>query len=130
MPDGYIKIPKDCSKGAGGWFNYVCYKKDSSASPIRQIKSEITPNARANGSSQDDWSMVKGSDNGDLNRGSSGKYIYLYLNRTEQSNNPGYIDLDILYGADAVVPEGWEKVSSDLNESVKGEYVYLVAKMA
>ena len=72
VPDGYTKVSKDCSKGAGGWYNYVCYKKDSSASPIRQIKSDITPHARVNGSSQDGWSMVTGSENGDLNCGSRG----------------------------------------------------------
>ena len=54
----------------------------------------------------------------------------MYLKKAELIGHPGYTDLDILYGKDAVVPDGWEKVSSDLNESVKGEYVYLIAKNA
>ena len=59
--------------------------------------------------------MVKGSDNGDVNRGSGGQYIYLYFTRDTQVGGSGYSDLDIIYGQNTEVPAGWEKVSTDLN---------------
>ena len=129
-PDGYTRINKDCSKGASGWYNYVCFKKAAGSSPIIQIQSRITEGRQSNGGSANGWTMAAGSDNGDLNRGSGGKYIYLYYHTSPTQGYSGYTDLDIIYGESTVVPVGWEKVSNDLNQSVGGEYVYLIARRA
>ena len=40
-------------------------------------------NARTDGSSEGDWSMVTGTKNSDMNKSASGRYIYLYYNRSE-----------------------------------------------
>ena len=84
MPNGYTKIAKDCNKSTGSeWDIFVCYKKDSSKSPIRQIQSTVIKDERSNGESQGEWSMVTGREGSDMNKGASGKYIYLYYNRSE-----------------------------------------------
>ena len=78
VPEGYTRINKDCSKGARGWYNYVCYKKEADSPPITQIQSRITEKKQSNGGNAEGWTMAGGSENGDLNKGSWGKYIYLY----------------------------------------------------
>ena len=74
--------------------------------------------------------MAPGSENGDLNKGASGDYIYLFYNKSKQSGHTGYTELDIMYGEGSLPPVGWERVSFDLNKTASGDYVYLIAKRA
>ena len=74
--------------------------------------------------------MARGSENGDMNKGSGGEYIYLYYNKSKQSGHTGYTELDIMYGEGSLPPVGWERVSADLNKTAGNEDVYLIAKRA
>ena len=77
--------------------------------------------------------MVTGTENSDMNKSASGKYIYLYYNRSEKSGLPGYTELDVLYRdyeEMLKVPDGWELVSSDMNETAGRLDIYLIAKRA
>ena len=76
--------------------------------------------------------MVPGSDNGDINIGGKrgAPYMYLYVDRSEESNKPGYIDLDVCYDEEIynqMLERGWDLVSGDLNEGAGSENVYLIA---
>ena len=115
-PSGFIKIPVDINKKAGGKFVYICYQlgtnRSAAITNIVFVKGKDAP--APTGYTKIDL---------DLNKGVGGKYIYLCYTR-----NP-ICGLEVITGKEDIQPSsGYAKIPQDLNEGAGGEYVYLCTK--
>ena len=153
---GYIKIPVDLNKGAGGKYIYLCFTRDpekvqgSSANPgawvnserigkrvpVRGIKVKLQSTGPAN-AWPDDWTPPIEVKDGlgfhcpDLNDGAGGKYIYAYQQKDSWDTALPYVkEVGILYGNSSSIqpPAGWERIPGDLNAGAGGDYIYFCVK--
>jgi hypothetical protein len=127
---GWTKIDKDLNAGAGGEYLYFAYEegdnRDQALTDIKFIvgKDQPTP-----------YKYTK--IDVDLNQGAGGKYIYAVYTREPISPDNGMadspivaLDVSVTDGPEPDVPRQWDWLSQDLNEGVKGKYVYLIYKTA
>ncbi len=126
-PQGYIKINKDLSKGAGGDYTYLCYSTVSGLGPpITAIQVAATKkNAREDTSVQPSgYTLI----NEDLNNGAGGKNVY--VSYTSGTSAGPITSVDVIYGDQRNVwPEKeFIRIDQDCNEDAGGKYVYIVYK--
>jgi hypothetical protein len=72
-PDGYIKLPQDLNKGAGGEYIYLCYL------PMDDNNDAAIKDVTVIGGNNPDISAPYGYEKiaGDLNKGAGGEFVYV-----------------------------------------------------
>lgn len=148
---GYTKIDCDLNKGAGGKYIYLWYTRAMNEDyhigvykgpfgPVHKTcLSNIAISSQRKGYEQYyGYEMVDCSNNkpfpgADLNEGAGGNYIYLFEKRyNESSFEPWKMLADIAIvsasSSNFLVPQGWEKIDSDLNKGAGGSYIYILIK--
>ncbi|MCH3918171.1 MAG: hypothetical protein LKE40_12095 [Spirochaetia bacterium] len=127
VPQGYVKLPLDVNKGAGGRYIYICYKKGPG--PRRIVDLKI---ATASTIFTKDFATEFGYTkiNVDLNTGAGGDYIYLFYKKDTkwEYDTDGITDITLVTGQNAFAPAGYDRLSVDLNRGAGGEYIYLCYK--
>ncbi|ELA9342615.1 hypothetical protein QTV34_001901 [Vibrio parahaemolyticus] len=126
-PQGYTKIPNDLNKGAGGKYIYLCYHKhvpsstDDSSNP--DCISDITTVVGENASAPADFEKIPI----DLNKGASGKYIYLCYEKQNYNDEIAIKDVLVISGSnsDLKPPYDFTRVDQDLNQGAGGDYIYV-----
>lgn len=124
-PAGYIKIPFDLNRDAGGDYIYLCYHKASynSHGPNRNcidsVKIILGKNAPAPAG------YVKLPQ--DLNKGAGGDFVYLCYRSVPYDNVKAIKDMVVIGGDDADIPApyGYQRINVDLNKGAGGDFVYL-----
>jgi hypothetical protein len=120
---GYTKIPVDLNQGAGGDFIYLTFKKDSSGTPITDLK-VVYAGERSRIRAPQGYDLI----DVDLNKGAGGEYIYLCKTH---GPGPGPItDLRVIASDSKSqrTPAGYQKLDVDLNKGAGGKFIYLYAK--
>ncbi|MBD2208215.1 hypothetical protein H6G33_38210 [Calothrix sp. FACHB-1219] len=120
-PPGYIKVPVDLNRGAGGLFIYLCYQR-SNGIPITGLK--FLEGEDAEPSSGSDYNKI----DVDLNKRAGGKFIYLAYKKG--NGNP---ITDIIFQAtkknNQQIPRDhnqvpYKKIDVDLNKGAEGAFIY------
>jgi hypothetical protein len=124
-PTGYIKIPYDLNKGAGGKFLYLCYHKASYqayGTNKQCIDSLVVIYGK---STQPPAGYIKIPQ--DLNEGAGGEYVYLCYRLANWADNIAIKDVTVVGGGNSNVPApyGYEKVPGDLNKGAGGDFIYV-----
>jgi hypothetical protein len=151
--DGYVKIPLDLNKGAGGAYIYLTFTRDRSkvqgTNNSTDYIYDYTAVAYDNGLNYsklpaDGWESIKMPwDNifdpwkvPDLNDGAAGKYIFGYLTKGSNSillnkyydsrDSSPIMEVGVIAGGSSSIapPLGWKKVPQDLNQGAGGDYIY------
>lgn len=125
VPDGYTKVSYDLNKGVGGKYIYLCYR-EASYSPNGSNKKCITDIKFITGKNATEPYGYTKIDT-DLNKGASGKYIYLCYEEADYNPTQAIEDIKVVGGYDSntPAPDGYTRISQDLNEGASGEYIYL-----
>lgn len=128
-PTGYEKFPYDLNAGAGGDFIYLCFRRATSESikysklrPVIDLKIILGDSGNIQAPTGFEKIPV------DLNKGASGKFIYLckkYGNSGDFEN--GVRDITIIGGSHSNLtpPYRYKKLPQDLNTGAKGNFIYL-----
>jgi astacin len=126
-PEGYSRINVDLNKGAGGKYLYFAYKRlERGLRPDGEVITDIKF-TRGNDPCPDGYMLVVPQ----LNLGTRGEPINLCIKRKKDDPSGVPIaDIEVIYGNfDAIQPpQGWIKISQDLNEGAGGDYLYLCYK--
>jgi hypothetical protein len=131
-PNGFVKLPIDLNKGAGGEYIYLCYKKEESDVGIVDII--VLHDDKADGVGNN-FPLGYIKLDMDLNKGAKGEYIYFAYKKgtAEQSKNFGITDLTILDGdslSNDIIHNNRNYIIKDvdLNKGAGGKYLYLAYK--
>ena len=82
---GWTVLEQDLNQGNGGWYVHIAYKTSSTANPYSDYITDIcASNKKVDSFTSDGRTYYKAPTNdskfdGDLNRGSNGNDIYIYL---------------------------------------------------
>jgi hypothetical protein len=114
-PAGWVKVPWDLNRNAGGDYIYVCYKRGIGA-PITGLYVTIGSGHPA---VPEKCTMIPV----DLNRNAGGDYIYLWT--TKDPDCAVVNDITVVDGKNAQAPAGYTKINIDLNRNAGGDYMYL-----
>ena len=90
-PPGYVKIPVDLNKGAGGEYVYICYSRTAPGPPITNV--QVFAGYHSSFPIQNGYTKI----DKDLNKGALGAYIYLCY--TTASNRPSITSLYVVQGS-------------------------------
>lgn len=132
--DKYTKIPVDLNKGAGGKWIYLYYSRGDDG--LFEIGTQVTTYKKTN-CGGDGFVYVDCGNQlgwpGNLNSGAGGRNIYLKQWMTDSYTNwkKEIVDIQIIASSsnNQTTPNGWVKVSRDLNYDVGGDYIYLYYKL-
>lgn len=124
---GFVKLPVDLNKGAGGKYLYLCYKKEESETGIVDIQ---IVNGKGAGTPSGYIKCPK-----DLNGGAGGDYLYLAyrIGNAPESSRFGFTEINVIdHGKDEIrsAPDGYCLKEYDLNKGAGGNYIYITYKNA
>ncbi|MCW8127597.1 hypothetical protein [Microbulbifer halophilus] len=127
-------IGQDTNQGAGGKIVYLGYALgDDAPSYVTEVAVGVIPpyhKPTEGFPTRDDWHVVRDNKGQWFQDFNTGVYtgvticIYYLLGTT----GPGVSGLQMIIG-DAPTPEGWQKISKNLNEGTKGTPIYLCYKI-
>jgi hypothetical protein len=120
---GYTKIPVDLNQGAGGDFIFLTFKKESSGTPVTDLK-VVYAGERRKVPVPRGYELI----DVDLNKGAGGEFIYLCKTH---GSGPGPITELKVIASDSKsqrAPAGYQKLDVDLNKGAGGKFIYLYAK--
>ena len=122
-PSGYVKIPVDLNKGAGGEYVYICYSRTASGPPITNV--QVFAGSSSSFPIQNGYTKI----NKDLNKGAGGKYIYLCYTTANWNCSPPITSLNVAQGSSRhtyPVSAEWIRIDQDCSEEAGGSYNYVI----
>ena len=121
-PPGYVKIPLDLNKGAGGAYVYICYSRTAPGPPITNV--QVFAGKSSNFPIQNGYTKIPK----DLNKGTLFR-LYIYLCYTTITSHPPITSLYVVQGSSRnTYPFSPEqiRVDQDCSEGAGGHYSYVI----
>lgn len=132
-PTGYDLVDADLNKGAGGDFIFLCYKagedKKGAITDLFLENSGSSKSAGSFGMSHNGNFAEYTRNSTDLNKGASGKYVYIWS--TKDTDLLPITGIDVVFGNPgqdtnwSIVYWQNSKTAGDVNIGAGGDYIYI-----
>lgn len=122
-PTGYIKVPVDLNRDAGGDDIYLCYSRmPSQKKPITGVEILINNKKLPENYEWVNNSINKGKGPCDLNKDAGGDDVYMTVCRKDKDQPLTRASINI--GKSTKANPGWIQIQKDLNSGAGGNFLY------